>query len=1403
MSFRLIFLILFYSQILSQTTLYVKYRTVENASLAFSEASSIITNLNQNLTKNKQSTSKISTLTTQFGELNTNLARIVKYEIASEEELDKFLNKIKNNSSVEYIHTSSKYYIDAIPSDSLFSQQWSLKSINAINAWELFPQNSKEIIIAVIDTGIDYLHPDLTNILYKNKGEVGIDKNGNDKSINGIDDDDNGFIDDYQGWDFVDKLNIFPAELEADFTGWDNDPSDEHGHGTNISGVIGAEHNKLGIAGAHPNAKIMNLRAFDKNGTGEEDDAAAAIIYAVKMGAKIINMSWGDNQYSKLLKDVIEYAYENGVVLVGSSGNSSSDDPHYPSGFSYVISVGAIQENNAIASFSNYGSTLDLVAPGSQIITTNLGGSYKTVSGTSVSAPFVSAASAMLAATTNFSNEEIKQILKSTAIDLGDNGWDEFFGAGNLDMEKALKILSPSEIKINNPVQDYFSKGDSLEINITCISPYFKDYNLLFGKGNNPNDWEQLSTGNEKYQTYQEDVYKLDISKLPDTTYTVRILVNRIDGNTLEERVNFTIDRTPPEILNYNFFPAMLNEKEILQASIITDEPVKAKLYYRESNSNEEFKFVYLDGFNGDLGNISQKHFGFLPIEEQLNGFDHEFYFELINQSNLKTILKDEQNYFSAKNIINIRVVTNRPTEYSVPNGRIYPQPLKLNGSNENFILLNENETSSDITIYKLANSKLEEVSKIKNRIPVSVNDFNKDGKTDILSLYVKNGYIETQIAPGNNEFQTVFSDSSGEFWPAYADDIDNDEKFEIIVFSSDTTITIFEVGTDFSLRKEAELKIFVSDDIAEKSIFRNNNILVDNFDDDLQNEIVTLDNYGRLILYQINGSDTYANDKIIEHFYPIESNSKFTKGDFNGDGRLDIAVLMEFEENIFETPLIYCSIFSLNLDDIELHFQNMFITTENSFVSSFEKQYTSILLEDLNQNDKDDLIVFAYPNSYIFEDDENPNLLFYQKDVNSQSIFVGDLDDHGIKEVGIPSGDKLYFQEFSEDGRISPPIITDYYSLDSNRIYIEWNISDYPVFVSRIGKGNSASKPRFTSVSTNSYIDTTEPNLTYDYLVEYHNPKDSTIISKWSNIVTLHSHAPGKVRNIVLFNNNKLEISFTQPIETKNVKLINFLVDNDQYPSSVSSSSEYSYILTLPDSILEGNHSLTINNLRDYYNTPYNDTTISFKFTDPIKTEDRLFITNYSIIDNYNLIVNYNLQLDDISALNIINYTFRPNNLVKTIIYNSDDKKSIKITTTKPFGSIGKEYILKVENIFSSVNSGYLPIGLHSGSEIVLSSNAENLDDIYVYPNPIEFGTHNNITFANLPPKVDIYIYSIDGIFVKMISEEDGNGGVSWNLQDENNIFIGSGIYFYKAISLDNLNNKIQEKIGKFAVIK
>ena len=177
-------------------------------------------------------------------------------------------------------------------------------------------------------------------------------------------------------------------------------------------------------------------------------------------------------------------------------------------------------------------------------------------------------------------------------------------------------------------------------------------------------------------------------------------------------------------------------------------------------------------------------------------------------------------------------------------------------------------------------------------------------------------------------------------------------------------------------------------------------------------------------------------------------------------------------------------------------------------------------------------------------------------------------------------------------------------------------------------------------------------------------------------------------------------------------------------------------------------------------------------------------------------------MKLDSITAINKINYIFSPNNVIEHIKLNNN-KDIVTLLTKNPFGAIGKEYVLKIENLVSSIETGKIPISQNSGSEIVLTSSAENLDDIYVYPNPVNIAEKSFITFANLTTKVEIYVFSIDGKFINKIVENDGNGGVDWDLKDEKNVRISSGVYIYKAISLDNSDNKLQEKIGKFAVIK
>ena len=309
----------------AQTTYFIKYKS--NVPIDVVESNISEQKLSNNLGDRPLALPEfnVNYLAKGLGRGDEVLGRIVKVQFSENVDETNFNSVLSSDPDIEYIQKSSTYQLDFEPNDSLFSQQWGLQKIKATDAWDI-TQGADTVLLAIIDTGIEYFHPDLKNKIYKNPGEIGTDNLGRDKTSNGIDDDANGFIDDYMGWDFVDRVGFPFDSTGGDYLTWDNIPLDEHGHGTLVSGTSAAETNNIsGIAGVAPNIKVLNLRSFDPGGYGEEDDAAAAILYAVKMGAKVINMSWGDYSFSYVLRDVIRYAYSQNVVLVASSGNNGSN----------------------------------------------------------------------------------------------------------------------------------------------------------------------------------------------------------------------------------------------------------------------------------------------------------------------------------------------------------------------------------------------------------------------------------------------------------------------------------------------------------------------------------------------------------------------------------------------------------------------------------------------------------------------------------------------------------------------------------------------------------------------------------------------------------------------------------------------------------------------------------------------------------------------------------------------------------------------------------------------------------------------------------------------------------------------------------------------------------------------
>lgn len=354
------------------------------------------------------------------------------------------LKSLSADPAVEYVEKNQIYTISPVQeapsllmrkdfdiSDSDFEDQWGLNNdgrnssswfsrgvagedVNILKAWDI-STGDRDLIVAVIDTGVDYTHPDLADNMWVNEAE----KNG----VEGVDDDGNGYIDDIHGYDFADD---------------DGDPMDTNRHGTHCAGVIGASHNSEGIRGVMADVQIMAVKFLGSRG-GTTEDAIKSIDYAIKAGAHVLSNSWGGGGESQALREAIEAANDEGILFVAAAGNSRANNDStetYPANYDVenVISVGAMNGKGERSSFSNYGKdSVHVFAPGSRIYSTILGGRYGNLDGTSMAAPFVSGAMGLLLSVDpNMTPLEARERLEATAVRNGK--LDEYTRSGRMDV---------------------------------------------------------------------------------------------------------------------------------------------------------------------------------------------------------------------------------------------------------------------------------------------------------------------------------------------------------------------------------------------------------------------------------------------------------------------------------------------------------------------------------------------------------------------------------------------------------------------------------------------------------------------------------------------------------------------------------------------------------------------------------------------------------------------------------------------------------------------------------------------------------------------------------------------------------------------------------------------------------
>jgi len=333
--------------------------------------------------------------------------------------VEETLKRCKKNKEIEYAEPNHIYYINMVPNDEFYAFQWHLHMVNLEEAWE--ESTGDGITIALIDTGVD---PD------------GIDGFGS-RLIRGM--------------DFINRINH---------------SRDDNGHGTHLAGTLAQEtNNGTGVSGVAPDATILAIKAFDKNGSSRTDNVVDSVRWAVENGARVINLSFGGAPFNETFETAINEGIEQGVVFVAAAGNGSQPQITFPAAYEGVISVGAVQQDKKLAPYSNHGPDLDVVAPGGNVFkdqnndnnadgilqetlftdilkSTNPIRNYYFLDGTSMAAPHVSGVIALLMSKyPRLGPSIIRRIIRSSADDLGEPGRDDTFGWGLVNASNALRFL--------------------------------------------------------------------------------------------------------------------------------------------------------------------------------------------------------------------------------------------------------------------------------------------------------------------------------------------------------------------------------------------------------------------------------------------------------------------------------------------------------------------------------------------------------------------------------------------------------------------------------------------------------------------------------------------------------------------------------------------------------------------------------------------------------------------------------------------------------------------------------------------------------------------------------------------------------------------------------------------------
>jgi len=1319
---------------------------------------------------------------------------------AEDIDIEAEIEQLERDAGVEWASFNHLFKPNFTPNDSGFASQWQLQIIEAPEAWDI-SQGDSSIIIGIIDTGIDYLHPDLAANLWHNRKEI---------PANGMDDDDNGFIDDTIGWDFVDAPSLLAGGDDRDR---DNDPMDEMGHGTFVAGVASATtNNEIGVASIGFRCRLMCLRAGNLHGWLEEDDVAAALLYAMQNGARVVNMSFGDVAASPLLGETVRLVHDAGVVLVASAGNDNSNAAHYPSGYAEVIAVGMSTQNDQREPRSNYGPSVDVLAPGTSFLSTELGGTIGTWggwnSGTSYAAPLVSGlAGLILSVNSQITPEQVLNLIRQTADDLYPPGWDSLTVHGRINARRALEEAAFTSGVIARIVSPETDDGFHAPFDVigTAAGPALRSWRLLCGIGENPQVWHTISQGSERIiEGFLEKV------KVPeeDTVIVVRLEVEAIDGTQSVDHTRLFVDHTAPDILE-------MSAQKMLDAAhfgelirIKTDDITSATLVLTNA---------YGDSVRKDFGYVSRSHTVFISQLDFPGLWNYRVC--CTNRANLSTWTEEStflvndppfaSNYWSSE-------VTNLPFGY------LLPKAADFDGDGRPEVLMNQfdNGGFSDLRIFEWTGSDFGVVEDVSygQMIPQDIGDHDRDGLLEFVSRAYGITYLFEQQAPGHFPDTLIWRDTTG-FRACALLDIDPQAgRSELLAWRD------FNGKERYGLyRMSPGLNPVLIDTFPNPTDGQNSlgppHVLIGDFDQDGLMDFLYGDYDGDIVFCELRypykervtdelGYRYKERVRAPWHFrLPYgDATTWLAAGDADGDGLSEFIAGCRFEgEGGTESQMR-----ARHWEYFVFHCvgNDSFAPVDTVLIWGAESpgdRDAAVAAGDVDGDGRAEFLISAFPDLYIIKYNPitaNYDAVGYFAPCEGNAILVCDWNHNGLDEFFFGDGQGWRRSEAAGIAGTQPlpPVGLEGLPLGPSEISLTW----WPVNGAdsyRVWKGETSDNLEvlFQLSDTTKVVADLPENVEYVYAITTIDRDFPQQESAFSSFVTATANQAPTVEHEASFvPPHFVQIRFSEAMGPSIFEQRSYRLDDNRMPRTITTAEgERAAFLEFEGGFQPRRYRMELAGLRDAQNStlPADSGWVEFVVVEepPIGP----YITSLAILGPTLLDLRYSEPMSE-SVLDTANYRMTPVGKVISIEAMTSDRDMLHLSLDQrwPVGAVGRSLCLYVSGVHSAEG---VALDSANGTALV-EATALTLDDVYVYPNPFKGvganGT-NCVMFAGLTREATIYVFTLQGRLVTKLVGVNSDGGLPWCLDNDEGESVASGIYLY------TVDDGHQTRRGKLAILR